>query len=1105
MSNLLSPTIETKQRLAGGQVEGRAKILVIDDEVGVVKTLKAQLEAVGHEVVSHLGGLEGLEAARKNKFDLALVDMVMPGIDGPRTLEALKEIDPSLEVLMITGYATMDTVISAVRQGACDFLLKPISLAQLKSAISRALVKRARRTNAAISTRNHGDSSVDKPPIDEASPSSLLGSDEEGRPEPTNPKVAERSRAEKQARLQTAALESAANAIAITDRTGCVIWVNPAFTRLTGYSSAEIVGQNPRLLKSGTHDRAFYQNLWKTIASGKAWSGEMVNRKKDGSLYQEEMTITPVQDSDGKVSHYIAIKQDVTERKRAEAALQESEERYHILFSQMLVGFSLLEVINDENGNVVDLRCLETNSAFEKHTGLSREAAVGKTFFEILPGIEVFWIETLGKVATTGESLHLEAYVQALERWFEVAAFRLSSKRVAMTFADISERKKAEKIVEERTAYLNTLFEISPSGIVVLDVQGRIQMSNSTFERVFGYSRAEILGRVLDDLIVPQELAREAKMFMDLCLTGPGAYFTTFRSRKDRTLVDVDVNGVPLIIEGKLCGLLALYQDISERKRAESEMLKYSEDLEVAKSAQEDHARELARLVEELAQERDLLGTLMDNIPDFIFYKDRDCRLLRTNLAHAKALGLAAPHEAVGKSDFDFFPEDEARVSVQSERQIIESGQPVIGRIERLPQPGGDSRWLLTSKVPIRDTHGRVIGLVGISRDTTEQIRAEETLRASEESYRELFENASDIVYTSDLELRLTSLNRVGQEILGYSGEEATRLNLRQIIAPRHWEIVEHGRKRILGGEQDITLEVEVAAKDGSAKMLEVKPRLILRGSTPVGVQGIARDITGRDAVEMELRQAQKLESVGRMASGIAHEINTPIQFVGDNTRFLQDSFGGLQSLLIQYKELHNAAASGAVSPELLARVQKAEGESDCEYLLEEIPKALTQTLDGVSRVATIVHAMKEFAHPESREMAAADLNRALQSTLTVARNELKYVADVETEFGELPLVICNVGDLNQVFLNLLVNAAHAISAATEGKGEKRKDFCPDFAGGRLRLDHHLRFRLWNSGSQLGQGFRSLLHHQGSGPRHRAGTGDCPHRGRGPAQRQHHV
>jgi signal transduction histidine kinase len=262
-------------------------------------------------------------------------------------------------------------------------------------------------------------------------------------------------------------------------------------------------------------------------------------------------------------------------------------------------------------------------------------------------------------------------------------------------------------------------------------------------------------------------------------------------------------------------------------------------------------------------------------------------------------------------------------------------------------------------------------------------------------------------------------------------------MNLQQLVDRRHWHLIDDIRARLLAGDSAMTVEMEVRTKDGRRVLLEVKPRLVYKDGKPVAMQGIGRDITGREVAEMELRQAQKLESVGRLASGIAHEINTPIQFVGDNTRFLQDSFAGLQTLLAKYQELRDAAAAGAVDPALLAELRRTEEESDCAYLLDEIPKALTQTLEGVTQVATIVRAMKDFAHPERKERVAADLNKALLSTLTVARNELKYVADVETDFGELPLVYCNLSDLNQVFLNLLVNAAHAIGDVVKQSGKK--------------------------------------------------------------------
>lgn len=474
-----------------------------------------------------------------------------------------------------------------------------------------------------------------------------------------------------------------------------------------------------------------------------------------------------------------------------------------------------------------------------------------------------------------------------------------------------------------------------------------------------------------------------------------------------------------------------------ERKRAEAELLKYAQDLETAKAAQEEHGEQLARLVEELARERELLRALMDNVPDHIYFKDRQGRFLRANVAVAQFFGLTDPGQIVGRTVFEFFGKEAAQESHDDEQDVMATGKPILAKEVKQIWPGRQATWVSTTKMPLRDAGGIIIGTFGVSHDITERKRAEEAIRASEERYRELFENASDLVFTTDLKGGLTSLNRVGERTMGYAREEATQMNLVQLVDRKHWAIIEKTLERLLAGESSLTLELEIMAKDGRRVMLEVKPRLIYKDGKPVAIQGIGRDITGREAAEIELRQAQKLESVGRLASGIAHEINTPIQFVGDNTRFLQDSFGGLQTLHGKYQELREAAASNAVSPGLLNEVRRAEEESDCAYLLEEIPKALSQTLDGVTRVATIVRAMKDFAHPEGKEKAAADLNKALQSTLTVARNELKYVADVETELGDLPLVVCNIGDLNQVFLNLLVNAAHAISDVKKDSGEK--------------------------------------------------------------------
>jgi PAS domain S-box-containing protein len=199
----------------------------------------------------------------------------------------------------------------------------------------------------------------------------------------------------------------------------------------------------------------------------------------------------------------------------------------------------------------------------------------------------------------------------------------------------------------------------------------------------------------------------------------------------------------------------------------------------------------------------------------------------------------------------------------------------------------------------------------------------------------------------------------------------------------------------------------------------------------------IAVDVTNAKMMEADLLHASKLESVGQLAAGIAHEINTPTQYVGDNVSFLEEAFGQLNRLIGSYRKAGAALAGAGGHEQLLRELEEAEEEAELDYLEEQVPRSFASALDGLSRISTIVGAMKEFAHPGGTKMGAADINKALQATLTVAHNEYKYVADVKTELGELPQVICHVGDLNQVFLNLLVNAAHAISDAIGDGGEK--------------------------------------------------------------------
>jgi signal transduction histidine kinase len=186
-------------------------------------------------------------------------------------------------------------------------------------------------------------------------------------------------------------------------------------------------------------------------------------------------------------------------------------------------------------------------------------------------------------------------------------------------------------------------------------------------------------------------------------------------------------------------------------------------------------------------------------------------------------------------------------------------------------------------------------------------------------------------------------------------------------------------------------------------------------------------EIHGRKLLESQLIQAQKLESIGQLAAGIAHEINTPIQYIGDSVDFLRSAMTSMDQLAAEYRQGLASLPESETVGSVRARLESAEDAAELQFLNAEIPKAFERTQDGIAHVAKIVRAMKEFSYPDAREQSYSDVNRALETTLVVARNEYKHLARIETHLGDIPEVRCNISELNQVFLNLIVNAAHAI------------------------------------------------------------------------------
>jgi two-component system NtrC family sensor kinase len=304
---------------------------------------------------------------------------------------------------------------------------------------------------------------------------------------------------------------------------------------------------------------------------------------------------------------------------------------------------------------------------------------------------------------------------------------------------------------------------------------------------------------------------------------------------------------------------------------------------------------ERRHLADALAHERNVLRTMIDLIPAFIYAKDAQSRFTACNELVARRMG-ASPEELIGKTDFDFFPRAMAEKFFADEQALIQSGKPLIDCEEvAFDKTRGMDRVILTSKVPLRDANGNLTGIVGT----------------------------------------------------GF-------------------------------------------------------------------------DITDRKSAEQRLASMDRHESIGRLAAGVAHEINTPIQYLSDSVSFVRE---GVQELF-EYIDALRASMP-----------QPPGADDNVEELRQDLPPALTRMAEGLSRIAEIVRSMKDFSHADQDAICQVDLNHALRSTLVVARSEYKMVADIHTEFGELPKIECHGGQINQVFLNLIMNSAHAIADVVKNTG----------------------------------------------------------------------
>ncbi|MDD5330874.1 MAG: bacteriohemerythrin, partial [Sulfuricella sp.] len=463
---------------------------------------------------------------------------------------------------------------------------------------------------------------------------------------------------------------------------------------------------------------------------------------------------------------------------------------------------------------------------------------------------------------------------------------------------------------------------------------------------------------------------------------------------------------------------------------------------------------------------------LADSVPVLIWMTEQDAGRMFFNKTWLDFTGRTLAQERGDGWEASLHP-DEREECLELYRKSFAARQRYVAEY-RLQRADGKYHWLLETGVPRYESHGGFAGFVGSAVDITERKMAELVLRNARDqlekrvaerthqienlrSQHELLLNSAGIgIYGTDLNLNTTFINPAAAQMVGWQVEDLLGKPVHDLIHHthadgRHYPAAECPISAAVREGRMSRVENEVFwHKDGTPFEVEYTITPLIENGRPAGAVVMFSDISARKQSERQLQQSheelkalngkladaqgqllqsEKLASIGQLAAGVAHEINNPIGFVNSNLGTMGNYLESLFKLVESFESVAASAREKGVSTQSVEQVKKA---IDYEFLKEDLDSLLKESRDGVQRVRRIVQDLKDFSHVDEAEWQWADINRGIESTLNVAWPEIKYKAEVEKDYGVLPEILCLPQQLNQVFMNILVNAAQAI----DGQGK---------------------------------------------------------------------